>query len=174
MATALIITGILLWGAAFVALFRRLVLAPALSFLALLAVSFAREDTLPLLPINNVILISWLSITIVVMAATIMQNEETRRSSFGMAYIVTGAVAGMAVGLLGCTVTPDITMRYSIMVVATIAGTFFGYLLFGNTPEGKSRRQGFFPYLMAKGFPAAITVMQLGVPLVLAIALYDS
>lgn len=173
MATALIILSIIIWGASLVMLFRKIMLAPVLSFIALFVLSLAQEDTLPILPVNNVILISWLSITVVATVATMLQPEQVRETKFGMGYMTLGALAGMAAGLLGFTITDDMPMRYSIMAVATIAGTFFGYLLFNNTPRGRERQFSFFNYLMVKGFPVAITMMQIGVALVIAIAIYQ-
>lgn len=173
----LIILSVLLWVSSLVALFRRMLLSPGLSYLGLLALSFAQEGGYPLLPINNVILLSWLSITIVVMVVTLMQPNVVRKSSRGVGYITVGSIAGMVVGLLGLSVTEDITMRYSVMVVACAAGTFFGYLMYTNTPTGRMDRPGhqsFFGYLLAKGFPTAITVMQIGVALVLWLALYSN
>lgn len=173
MAVVWIILSVLLWGVSFLMLFRRITLAPAISYMALFILSMAEENSLPLLPINNVILISWLSITAVATVATMLQPEAVRSTRHGMGYMVLGAFAGMAAGLLGFTITDDMPMRYSIMATATVAGTFFGYLLFSNTPHGRAANTGFFSYLTAKGFPVAITMMQSGVALVLAIALYQ-
>lgn len=150
--------------------------APGFSYLALLGLSFCETDGVPWLPINNTMLISWLCITVVVMMATILQPAAIRMLNRGMAYIIGGAIVGLAVGLLGFSVSESLSMRYGVMMVATAAGIFFGYLLYSNTPSGKEMRVGggnFFPYLMAKGFPTAVTVMQMGLVLVLLIALYD-
>ncbi|MDE6142491.1 MAG: hypothetical protein K2F94_00270, partial [Muribaculaceae bacterium] len=112
--------------------------------------------------------------TIVVATATMLQPVPLRRASRGMGYIMTGAIAGMAIGLLGFSFASHVSMLYAIMVVATAAGTFFGFLIYTNTPQGRPVGIGsgnFFKYLLAKGFPTAITVMQLGVVLVLLIAI---
>ena len=172
MSIFLIILSCLLWGASFVALFKRLLLAPGLSYLALVVLSMAQKDGNPLLPVNNVILISWLAITVIVMLLTLMQPPEVRSSTRGMGYLAIGAFAGLAVGLLGFSVAESVSMRYSIMVVATAAGTFLGYLMYHNTPSGRNNSVGFLSYLLAKGFPTAITIMQAGVPLVLLLAIY--
>ena len=60
--------------------------------------------------------------------------------------------------------------------MTTVAGVFLGFLLYTRTPQGAPVNLlsgNFFSYLLAKGFPAAITVMQLGVVLVIALALYN-
>ena len=125
------------------------------------------------MPVNNNMLISWLCITIVVMLATMLQPIPVRGQSKGMAYIIGGAIVGLAIGLLGFTVSNAIGMLYGIMIVAVAAGIFFGFLLYANTPAGVSVSIGignFFRYVMAKGFPTAVTVMQIGLVLVLLIA----
>lgn len=176
--TALAITiSCLLFAAALALLPKRLILAPTCAFVALTVLSFANTSKgYPLLPINNTILVGWLCMTIVVMTATLLQPLTLRRSSRGMGYIITGSVAGMAIGLLGTTFASQVSLLYGIMIVATVAGTFFGFLLYTNTPEGRPVAPGtghFFKYLLAKGFPTAITVMQIGVVLVLLIAMYN-
>lgn len=170
----LIILSIILWLGSIWSLFGRPTIAPALSYVALLVLSFAKTDVYPILPINNVMLIGWLCMTVVVMLVTILQPDKINRQLKGMPFIVGGAIVGLAVGLLGYTVTSAIAGRYAIMIVAVIAGIFFGFLLYSNTPDGQPVRIGsnnFFKYLLAKGFPTAITVMQLGVALVLLIAI---
>lgn len=109
------------------------------------------------------------------MTATLLQPLPLRRSSKGMGYIIVGAIAGMAVGLLGFSYASQVSVLYGIMIAATLAGIFFGFLLYTKTPEGRPVGIGtgnFFKYLLAKGFPTAITVMQIGVVLVLVIALH--
>lgn len=172
----LIILGCLLWLGAIYTLSSRIVLSAPLSFLALLCISLARRDGVDLLPLNSTLLIGWLCMTLVVTALTAMQPAAVAAQRRGMSYITVGAIAGMAVGLLGVSMTGSLALRYAIMVVGTIAGVFLGFLLYTRTPQGTpvSLSSGnFFSYLLAKGFPAAITVMQLGVVLVIALALYN-
>lgn len=52
MAVFIIILSILLWLAALAALLRRQIAAPALGYLGLLCLSFAKDGNLPLLPIS--------------------------------------------------------------------------------------------------------------------------
>lgn len=174
MAIALIILSALLWIAALWLLTTsRQMLAPAASYLALYLVSLAKVDGAPLLPFNNVILIGWLAMTLVVMCATMLQAPALQAQTRGTGYITAGAAAGMVVGLLGYTVTSSGSMIYSIMILATALGTFLGFLMFSRTPQGADvgiSTGRFFKYLLAKGFPAAITVMMIGVAAVLAIA----
>lgn len=154
-------------------MFKKQLLAPALSYLGLLFASFAQHDNVPLIPINNTILIGWLCMTVVVMLAVIMQPPAITAQTRGEGYILGGAIVGLAIGLLGFTFSSVLSMLYGIMVVATLAGIFFGYLLFTNTPAGSAvnfRSGRFYTYLLAKGFPTAITVMQIGVVLVILVA----
>lgn len=107
------------------------------------------------------------------MIATILQPDRIVRQTKGMAFIVIGGIVGLAVGLLGFTVE-SAALRYSIMIISVVAGIFFGFLLYSNTPDGQPVRIGsgnFFKYLLAKGFPTAITLMQPGVVLVLLISI---
>lgn len=170
----LIISAVILWCASLWALFGRQLLAPALSYLALLTLSGATNSNgNPIVPLNSTILIGWLCMTVVVMIATIMQPRAVTSQRRGEAYMLVGAIAGLAVGLLGFSFSSAIQMLYGIMVVAVVAGLFFGYLIFTNTPAGSAVRINsghFFNYLLAKGFPTAITVMMIGVPLVIIVA----
>lgn len=177
MATLLIILSCLLFIAASACIWRSIVIAPVLSFLALLSISSATTaEGYPLLPVNSTILFAWLSITIVVTVATIMQPKPLRFTTKGAGYMFIGALAGMAVGLLGFTFASSLSMIYGIMIVATALGCYFGFLLYTNTPEGMPVSSGsghFFKYFLAKAFPIAVTVMQFGVVAVLALALYQ-
>lgn len=167
----LIILSCVLWAVSLIALAGRPALGPALSYLALLSLSFAGFPAAEY--INNTILIGWLCMTLVVMFATYLQPAAVVSQTRGMGYIIVGGVVGMAVGLLGFTFISTLSLLYAVMILATLAGIFFGFLLYSRTPDGQPVAIGsdrFFPYLLAKGFPTAVTVMQLGVALVLVIA----
>lgn len=170
----LIILSCVLFLCAIVALPTRIAVAPALSYLGMLALSFARDQAgIPVLPINTTILTAWFVMTLVVTIIIMLEPEPVRRQTRGMGYISIGAFTGMAVGLLAFTVTANITFLYSLMILCTAAGIFLGFLLYSRTPDGSPVGIGsgnFFRYLLAKGFPTAITVMQIGVALVLIIA----
>ncbi|MCH5236740.1 MAG: hypothetical protein J1E95_02960 [Muribaculaceae bacterium] len=154
----------------------RIIAAPACSFLGLLILSFSHNDAgYPLLPVGSSLIFGWLCVTVLVTVVTLIQPAPVRDARKGMGYIFIGALTGLAIGLLGFTITNSIGALYAIMVICTAAGTFLGYLIFTNTPDGRRVRAGsgnFFSYLLAKGFPTAITVMQAGVVLVLLIAMH--
>lgn len=173
MSVFLLIVSILLWIASLVALPKRPFYAPALAFLGLLCMSFCKSaDGIQWLPINGPMLYSWLSISLVVMIATILQPVDVRTSTEGMPYIMGGAFVGLAVGLLGYSATSEESMLYGIMAIAVIAGIFFGYLVYSRTPAGRGHWPGsgnFINYLLAKGFPTAVTVIQIGLIFVLLI-----
>lgn len=181
MATFLIILSCLLFIAAIVLVGPKIILSPALSFLGLLALNFATtKEGYPLLPLNSTILSGWLYITIIVIVATAMQAPALRSSRKGVGYMLIGSIAGMSVGLLGFTFAGTLSIIYGTMIVATAVGCFFGFLLYTNTPEGTPMaiKSGnfskfFVKYFLAKAFPIAITVMQIGVVLVLLIAVYQ-
>ena len=161
MAVAFIILAVLLWVVSLFLQGRRQLLAPAASYLGLLTLSFATGSYgLPLLPINNVILIGWLCMTLVVMTSVVLQPAAVRAQKRGTGYMTVGALAGM------------ITVLVLVLIMLI---TFFGFLLFTNTPDGAGvnlRSGRFFKYLLAKGFPIAIAVMMTGVAAVVAIATY--
>ncbi len=170
----LIIVSILLWLAGLATLFRRQLLSPAFGYWGLLVLSFAHQGAYPLLPISSGMLWGWLAITVVIMMTVMLQPQSIRSESQGIGYMLGGAVTGLAVGLLGFTITPNLGMLYGIMIVAVAIGVFLGYLVFTRTPQGQNFGPSsgkFFSYLLAKGFPTAVTVMQIGVALVLAVAL---
>ncbi|MDE7381974.1 MAG: hypothetical protein K2N03_07615 [Muribaculaceae bacterium] len=174
MAIFLIILSVLLWIGAIVTLPKKALLSPALSFVGLLVISLARRDGFQIIPVNNTILTGWLCMTVVVMLATYMQPVPVRNSARGTGYIIIGGLMGLMLGLLGFTFSSNLSMLYSVMIVGVIAGVFFGFLLFSRTPggDGINMQSGhFFKYLFAKGFPTAITLMQIGVVLVIVVAL---
>lgn len=176
MSTFIIIISVILFVAAIVFLPLRMLVAPACSFAGLLVISLARNaQGYPVVPVNTTILMAWFFMTVVVTIATMMQPVPVRDTSKGMGYITVGAIVGMAVGLLAFSTTYRLNMLYALMITATAVGTFLGFLLFTNTPDGRPvglKSGNFFRYLLAKGFPTAITVMQIGVVLVLVIAIY--
>lgn len=170
----LIILSCVLFALSVWALASRIVLAPALSFCGLAILSLATRNGYPLLPINATILTGWLCMTLVVTFTIFLQPKAVMRQTRGMWYMIIGGLAGLAVGLLGFSFTGTSTLLYSIMILAVIAGIFLGFLSYTRTPDGRpvAPRSGhFFRYLLAKGFPCAITIAQIGVVLVLVIAL---
>lgn len=177
MSIFLLIASIVLWAASIATLPSRPFFSPAMSYFGLLLLSFCETDGHQWLPINSTMLISWVAITVVVMMVTMLQPASVRTQRRGMGYMIGGAIVGLAVGLLGFTVTTSINGLYAIMTVATAAGIFFGFLLYSNTPAGEAvalRSGRFFQYLFAKGFPTAVTVMMLGLVFVLLIALNNA
>lgn len=175
MSVFLLVASIIMWVAAFATLPSRPLYSPAFSYLGLLGISFCESNGIPWVPVSNGMLLSWLCITLVVMLATMLQPEVIRRQLRGMAYIIGGSIVGLAIGLLGFSVSANINMLYGIMIIAVAVGIFFGFLLYSNTPSGRALNVSlssgeFFRYLTAKGFPTAVTVMQLGLVFVLLIA----
>lgn len=173
MSIFLLIASIVLWICAIATLPTRPTYSPLLSYCGLLCIGSCETNGYPWLPLNNHILFFWACITVVVILATMMQPAVIRNQSRGMAYIIGGAFVGLAIGLLGFTFSTNISMMYSVMVIAVIAGIFFGFLLYSRTPDGRPVGMGsgnFFIYLLAKGFPTAITIMLIGIVLVLLIA----
>jgi hypothetical protein len=91
-----------------------------------------------------------------------------------MGYMTIGAIVGMAVGLVAFTSTSLPSLLNGFMILGVVAGTFIGYLMFTKTPQGRQvniRSGYFYKYLLAKGFPTAITIMQIGISLVIIVAI---
>lgn len=169
----LIISACLLWLASFIVLPKRILLGPPLSFCALLVLSFAKKDGYPLFPLTGGMQLSWLVITLLVMMIIMLQNPAVRQQSRGVNYMTVGALAGLAVGLLGCTFTTNLNLLYALAILGIAVGVFFGFLLFTNTPDGRDVNLAsgrFFKYLLAKGFPVLVTAAQLSIPGVILIA----
>lgn len=169
----MIILSSLFFVSAMVAVPRRIGMAPALSYIGLLIIGLTTRNGYPLLPVNATILTGWFCMSLVVTLAVMMQPVPVRTQTRGMGYIVIGALVGLAVGLLAFSFASNITFLYSVMIMAVIAGIVLGFLLYTKTPDGRPVSPGsgnFLRYLLAKGFPTAITVMQTGVVLVLIIA----
>ena len=141
-----IIISCVLFALAFWFIYVNQLLAPAFSYMGLLALSLADNKLgQPYLPINNTILI--------------MQPGPVRQQTRGVWHMGIGALTGMAVGLLGFTFTLNMPVLYACMILGTAAGCFFGYLIFTNTPRGAAVNFSsghFFQYLLAKGFPIAL------------------
>lgn len=168
----------MLWVASIWLLFRREMVSPALSFLALFILSLAPgEPGRALLPINSTIITAWLCMALVVTMASWMQPDAIKAQHRGIGYMTVGALAGLAVGLLGFSFSVNMSMLYASMIVGVCIGLFLGYLLFTRTPDGQQLASGnkrFFGYLLAKGFPVAITVMMPGVVLILLLAIFNN
>lgn len=176
MSIFLIILSCLLWAFSLWLLRGRQIAAPAVSYAALVVLSLAKENGWQILPINLTMLTGWLCMTLVVMFACYLQPAAVRAQTKGWGYITLGALVGMVAGLLGSSLSVSISVLYGIMILATVAGIFLGFLFYTNTPDGRPIAPGsghFFRYLLAKGFPTAITVMQGGVALVLLLALHS-
>lgn len=174
MSIILVILASLLMAGAFLLLFKKEMLGPIAAFLSLGAIYFSE-----LLPMNTNILITWMCLTLIVTGVSAMQPPALMAQTRGMGYITAGGLTGMAIGLLGFTLSDSLTAIYAMMTLGVIAGIFFGYLLFTRTPRGEElarSRSRFFQYLPAKGFPVAITIMQLGVILILwiTVTIYNS
>lgn len=172
----LIIASCLLWVAAFAALPGRIMLGPALSFCALLTLSFAKNsDGYSILNLSRASMISWLALTLVMMFIIILQNPAIRQQSRGVGYMIMGGLAGMAVGLLAFSFAPGLQFLYACSLIGAAIGIYLSMLIFSKTPDGRAIAPGtgnFFRYLLAKGFPTLITIGQLALAAVIIIVGY--
>lgn len=102
------------------------------------------------LPVSE--LYYWGAAMAIVLGLNMMLPRDVVSSRMGLGYVITGGIAGMAVGWL---ISPW------FYVLGVILGVFLGTLAFCFTPAG--RHLGFpsrqyLQYLCAKGLPAAITL----------------
>lgn len=165
----------LCWAASVALLFRSRLTAPVVSYFGLTAAGLASSAAGGTIPLNRTILIFWLIITFVTLTATALQPREVSTDRRGMAHLVIGTVTGLAIGLLGYTVTDSVAALYAIMMLCTMGGTVLGLLVYSRSPKGGWCAPGsgrFLNTLTSKGFPTAVTLMMPGTLLVLLIAIY--
>ena len=166
----------ILFAAALALIGFRLVASPCCSFLGLLVLSLAKTpEGYPLLPFSSGLIFGWLCVTVLVTVITLIQPEAVKNTNRGVWYMTGGAITGMVIGLMGIFMSSSVNALYAIMIIATAAGTFFGFLVYAQTPSGRGVRATsgrFFGYLSAKGFPIAITVMQGGAVLALLMTMH--
>lgn len=168
MSLTLIILALILMAGSLALLFTKESVAPTAAFLGLAAIYFSGS-----LPMKMNLLLTWMCITLMVTAVSAMQPAPVMAQRRGMGYLTVGGVAGLAVGLACMGVVDSLPGVYATMTAGTLAGIFFGYLVFGRTPAGTALRQSrrrYFSYLLAKGFPVAITLLQIGAAILLAVA----
>ena len=172
MSVFLIISGVLLFAGAIALLFKQQMLSPIASLAGLTCIWLSET-----LPLNSTIIVGWLGMTLLVMAATWLQPEAIKQQTKGVGYMTIGGITGMSIGILGYSLTNSLSLLYGIMIAATAFGVCLGYMLFTNTPEGQKvniRSGHFLTYLSAKGFPVGITIMQIGITLVLMLAITNN
>lgn len=144
--TPLIVASSLCAVAAIVLAYRKI-------FFALIAANFA----LALLLCNGDVTLGrflfWLAAAIV-----FMLPDDVRASGAGTSFLVTGALAGMAVGVALDAMTA--------LIVGSAAGALFGALVFGNTRRGKSLgfpSRRYFNYVLAKALPLVVVMSAVGI-----------
>lgn len=172
MSVVLIIIGVLLFAGAIGLLFKQQMLSPIVSWAGLTCIWLSET-----LPLNSTIIVGWMGMALLVMAATWLQSEPIRQQTRGVGYMSIGGITGMVVGLLGYSFAQSLSLLYGIMITSTAIGICLGYFLFTNTPSGEKvnvKSGHFFKYLTAKGFPVAITIMQIGIVLVLLLAIKNN
>lgn len=175
-ATGIVFASIL-YAASILLLGWRQIASPSCAFLGLLILSFTPgPNGYAILPISSSMVFGWLCVTVLVTVVTLLQPRAVRDTSLGVWYMTAGAIVGLAIGLLGFSISPLPGVIYTSMIIAVAVGTIFGYLVFVKTPAGRgaSAQSGrFFNYLLAKGFPVAVTIMQAGVVLALIIIIHN-
>lgn len=97
-------------------------------------------------------LILWGVSALLVIGLNVMLPPKSVTSRRGVAYLVTGSVAGAAIGL---------AIGQSWLVLGAVVGVILGALAYAGTPAGRTltaNPRDFLSFACAKGFPAVVTV----------------
>lgn len=108
--------------------------------------------------LNTSTLIFWGVASAIAIGITILLPNNIRESRVGLPYFCTGALVGMALGML--------TNTSAGIITGTAVGVILGSLAFSradktNLLEFPSRR--FFNYLCAKGLPLTVVISMAGI-----------
>lgn len=128
----------------------------AAAFLALLGVSFSGHTGSP----DAAMLIFWGVTAALGAALALMLPRPVGRSREGMAYVCTGALAGMAIGMAASS--------SAAIIIGTALGIAAGSLLMGRMKPGQQLgfpSKKFFNYVLAKRFPVLIAYSMAGLAL---------
>lgn len=128
----------------------------AAAFLALLGIAFSGFAGSP----DAKMLIFWGVTAALAVGLALMLPPQVGHSRAGLAYICTGALAGMAVGMAAAS--------SAAIILCTALGIIAGALLMGRMQPGKQlgfpSRQ-FLNYALAKGFPVLVAYSMAGLAL---------
>lgn len=114
--------------------------------------------------INGKVLLFWGIASMIVLMLNYLQPKALSRTRAGVPYVVTGTIAGIAVGY-ACAPTA------ASFIIGAIAGAFLGSVAFMTLPKGpKEYRLTRIPqYLCAKGLPAVVSCSQAAIVLATAL-----
>ncbi len=103
-------------------------------------------------------LIFWGVASAIAIGIMALLPEQVRKSTLGVGFIVTGALAGMALGILANTI--------SAIIAGAALGAVFGGVAASRTRGGRVLdfpTKRFFNYLCAKGLPAVVSISMIGI-----------
>ncbi len=115
--------------------------------------------------INGKVLLFWGIASMIVLMLNYLQPKALSRTRAGVPYVVTGTIAGIAVGY-ACAPTA------ASFIIGAIAGAFLGSVAFMTLPKGPKKSIGspeFLQYLCAKGLPAVVSCSQAAIVLATAL-----
>lgn len=111
-------------------------------------------------PFNNASLIFWGIATAIIVANHFMLPRYIRNTGVGLPYMAGGAVVGMVIGL---------TLNSSAaIIVGSMVGVILGGIAYARTHRGAALdfpSARFFNYLGAKGLPAVVASVMVGLVL---------
>lgn len=157
--TPLTVTALICAVAAVVLAYRKIYFALIASNFALI-LAFIDGDT----PLGTFIF--WIVATAVAGLLVYILPDEVKENHLGVSFMVTGALAGMSVGVAIGTI--------SSLIISSVVGVFFGALVLSNAVpdhEFKFPSKKHFNYVMAKGLPIVVVMCVVGIVLADCIAI---
>lgn len=106
------------------------------------------------------LLVFWGVTAAVAVALSLMLPANVSRSRVGMPYMCTGALAGMALGMVAAS--------SAAIILCTALGIAAAALLMGRMKPGEALAfpsKQFFNYVLAKGFPLLVAYSMVGLAL---------
>ena len=148
MATALLIIGALLLSGALVAAFRNLTAAAALAYAGVWSMR-----TSGYAPVSGSLLIFWAIAVVLVTSITLTRGSDFLMPARSRYFIVGGALAGMAAGLL---------YYQAGIILGSAAGAVLGAIAYAGLTRQRDFR-AIARYIVAAGLPAVVTMSLLGI-----------
>ena len=148
MTTTLTIIGIILLCAAIVLAYRPYLPAALAAYAALWCL---RQGGF--IALSHSAMIYWGIATAIVIALNMLQPSATRDNR-GQAYLCTGIIAGMVLGL--------VTAAGAGVIIGAICGGVIGAVAYRRTPAGRAVAGNYARAMMAPAFPAIVALAQVG------------
>lgn len=104
--------------------------------------------------VSDHVLLFWAVVTIIVLVIARMRDGQSGYPPLCRQFIAGGALAGMAVGMLG---------GYVALVAGTAAGALLGAVAWSRTPSGAAHPRGAGRAIVEVGLPAVVVMVMTGI-----------